>query len=172
VESVKSILNQLNLPFEKVGLGEAKLLHPLEEKNAFELKERLRAVGFELLEDKKAKIVEKVKNLIFELIDRQEEHKSFKLSDYISRNIGYDYSHISGMFTESQGSTIERFMIVQKIERAKELLSYQELNLNEIADRLHYSSSAALSAQFKEVTGMTPTEFRKEPQRRSLDEVV
>ncbi len=173
IESVRHILTNLDIPLAHVTLGQATLLQPLEQSSIAALKAELHAVGFELLEDKKAKMVEKVKNLIFALIDQAEDHKLSKLSDYLSKNIGYDYSHISGMFTESQGITIERFMILQKIERAKELLSYHEWNLNEIAERLHYSSSAALSAQFKEVTGMTPTEFKKEkePQRKSLDRV-
>lgn len=173
VEAVKKVLKEKQISFEKVSLGEAELLQELDSEKTTELKTALVAVGFELLEDKKAKMVEKVKNLILQLVDTPEDQKHLKLSDFLSKQIGYDYSHISGIFTETQGLTIERFMILQKIEKAKELLSYNELNLNEIADKLHYSSSAALSAQFKDVTGMTPTEFKRleEPKRNSLDKV-
>ncbi len=173
MESVEGILKEMKLPFESIKLGEVVLKDELDAGAAASLKAKLQEKGFELLEDKKTKIVEKVKKLIFQLIDHYEEHKLSKLSDYLSREIGYDYSHISGIFTENQGLTIERFMILQKIERAKELLTYNELNLNEIANRLHYSSSAALSALFKEITGSTPTEFKKlkEPGRKNLDEI-
>lgn len=171
IEAVKATLQDMHLSYQQVALGEADLAQELTEAEKKELKERLQAKGFDLLEDKKAKIVEKVKNLVLELIEHFEQHKQMKLSEYLSKQVGYDYSHISGIFSENQGITIERYLILQKIERAKELLSYNELNLNEIADKLHYSSSAALSAQFKEVTGMTPTEFKKlrDLGRKSLD---
>lgn len=173
VQSVEGILKEMDLTFDSIQLGEVVLKKDLKLNLTNILKDKLHEKGFELLEDKKAKIVEKVKNLIFQLIDQYEDHKLSKMSDYLSREIGYDYSHISGIFTENQGMTIERFMIVQKIERAKALLTYNELNLNEIANTLHYSSSAALSSQFKEITGFTPTEFKKlkEPDRKSLDGV-
>ena len=173
IESVKKTLEELAIPFQHVQLGDVTLMHALDEGKKKQLKERLVEKGFDLLEDKKAKIVEKVKNLVLELIEHFEDHKLVKFSEYLSKNIGYDYSHISGIFSENQGITIERYLILQKIEHAKELLTYNELNLNEIADKLHYSSSAALSSQFKDVTGMTPTEFKKlrEPGRKSLDAV-
>lgn len=173
VEAVKGVLKEKQIPFEDVSLGEVMLLKDLDQEKTAELKTALMAIGFDLLEDKKAKMVEKVKNLILELITNTGQQRHLKLSDYLSREIGYDYSHISGIFSENQGLTIERYLILQKIEKAKELLTYNELNLNEISDLLHYSSSSALSTQFKEVTGMTPTEFKKlkEPNRNSLDRV-
>lgn len=173
VEAVKKVLEEKQISFENVSLGEVVLLQELDSEKRVELKNALVAIGFDLLEDKRAKIVQKVKNLILELIETSEGQKHLKLSDYLSKQVGYDYSHISGIFTESQGLTIERFVILQKIEKVKELLTYNEFNLNEIADRLHYSSAAALSTQFKEVTGMTSTEFKKmkEPNRKSLDQV-
>jgi len=173
IAAVRHILTELKIPFKEIILGEVTLKTQLDEGTAFLLKDRLITEGFDLLEDKKARIVEKVKNLIGELLDNFEKYKLIKLSDYLASSLGYDYSHISGTFAENQGVTIERFLILQKIERAKELLSYNELNLNEIADRLHYSSSAALSTQFKDVTGITPTEFKKlkHPDRKPFDEV-
>lgn len=173
IAAVKHVLRELKIPFQEVILGEATLTTQLDEGTAFLLKDRLITEGFDLLEDKKARIVEKVKNLIGEMIDNYEKYKLLKLSDFLASSLGYDYSHISGTFAENQGVTIERFLILQKIERAKELLSYHEMNLNEIAERLHYSSSAALSTQFKDVTGMTPSDYKKleHPGRKGLDEV-
>lgn len=173
ISAVKNLFIELKIAFEEVVLGEATLSNQLDEVTAFLIKDRLIAEGFDLLEDKKARIVEKVKNLIGELLENFEKYKLIKLSDFLASNLGYDYSHISGTFAENQGITIERFLILQKIERAKELLSYHELNLNEISNTLHYSSSAALSTQFKDVTGMTPTDYKKleHPDRKPLDKV-
>ncbi|HTF80080.1 MAG TPA: AraC family transcriptional regulator [Cytophagales bacterium] len=174
IEAVTAVLNTAGIPFVKVSLGEVQLHTPLDAHATAQLKQQLLDRGFDLLEDKKAKIVEKVKTLILQGITDYETYRTQKLSDYLSKQIGYDYSHISGIFSANQGITIEKFVILQKIERAKELLTYDELTLNEIADRLHYSSTAALSAQFKEVTGMTPTAFKKlrNPLRKPLDNVL
>jgi AraC-like DNA-binding protein len=173
IEAVQGILQDLKIPYQQVSLGEVSLSQALDTLTSADLKRRLQERGFDVLEDKKAKIVEKVKTLILHLIDDDTTYKHQKLSDYLSKQIGYDYSHISSIFSGNQGITIERYMILQKIERVKELLTYDEQSLNEIADRLHYSSTAALSAQFKEVTGMTPTAFKKlqNPERRSLDDI-
>ena len=173
ITAVKHVLSELEIPFEAVILGEVMITDQLNENKMSLLKEKLVSEGFDLLEDKKAKIVEKVKNLVGELIDNFEKHKMTKLSDFLANNLGYDYSHISGTFAEHEGVTIERFLILQKIERAKELISYNEQNLNEIAYKLHYSSSAAFSTQFKDITGITPTEYRKleTRDRKPLDKI-
>ena len=174
IESVQNVFQQLNIPVENVTLGEATVLESLTDQTTALLKETLVNKGFDLLEDKKAKIVEKVKTLVINLIQNNDDAKHIKLSDYLSEKISYDYSHISNIFAAHQGVTIEKYVILQKIEKAKELLTYNELTLSEIAYKLHYSSPAALSAQFKDITGITPTAFKKlmDPGRKSIDQLI
>jgi len=175
ITSVEDILRELKYSFEKVELGEATLNETLSADKVSALKDKLLKHGFELLEDKKDKIVEAVKTHIIQLI-KNPSHSSYstKLSSYLSKELGYDYSHISSIFTSSQGITIEKYVILQKIEYVKELLSYNELTLSEIADKLNYSSLAALSAQFKSVTGTTPSNFKQLTNhgRKSLDNLI
>jgi len=174
IASVEDILHNLNHSFEKVDLGEAVLNQTLSNNEISILKDTLLKQGFELLEDKKDKIVEAVKTHIIQLVKNPDSNHSKKISAYLSTAIGYDYSHISSVFTATQGITIEKYFILQKIERVKELLSYNELTLSEIAYQLNYSSLAALSAQFKDITGVTPSEFKKlrEQGRKSLDNLI
>lgn len=173
IASVKDILHELNHSFETVELGEAVLHAPLSSEETTAFKENLLKHGFELLEDKKDKIVEAVKTHVIQLI-KNPVFNHTKLSSFLSKEIGYDYSHISSIFTASQGITIEKYVILQKIEYVKELLSYNELTLSEISDKLHYSSLAALSAQFKSVTGTTPSKFKSlsNQGRKSLDNII
>jgi AraC-like DNA-binding protein len=124
------------------------------------LKESLTGVGFELIDDKKSRTIEKIKNLIINLIHYPEETQSLKYSEYLSRELHHDYSSLSRLFSEVEGITIEHYIITQKIEKVKELLTYDELSLSQIADVMEYSSVAHLSAQFKKTTGMTPTRFK------------
>ncbi len=174
IASVKDILHELSIPFDTVELGEALLYGTLSTEQRAALKGKLVEHGFELLEDKKDKIVEAVKTHIIQLIKDPLTDHSIKLSSYLSKELGYDYSHISSIFTASQGLTIEKYVILQRIEYVKELLSYNELTLSEIADKLNYSSLAALSAQFKSVTGTTPSQYRSRsnPGRKSLDNLI
>lgn len=174
IASVEEILHELNFTFDKVELGEATVDKPLSTQQIAALKEKLIKHGFELLEDKKDKIVESVKTHIIQLIKNPHGTSSVKLSSYLSKELGYDYSHISSIFTASQGITIEKYVILQKIEYVKELLTYNELTLSEISDKLNYSSLAALSAQFKSVTGTTPSKFKSlaNPGRKSLDNLI
>lgn len=174
ISSVEDILHALHHPFEKVELGEVILQKPLSSEQTAVLKSMLQKHGFELLEDKKEKMVEAVKTHIIQLIKNPLSHHSIKLSSYLSKELGYDYSYISSVFTVSQGITIEKYVILQKIEYVKELLSYNELTLSEIADKLNYSSLAALSAQFKNVTGTTPSRYKSlsNPGRKSLDNLI
>jgi AraC family transcriptional regulator len=174
IEAVQQVFKQLKIPVENISLGEATLLESLNEKTMIMLKQTLIDKGFDLLEDKKAKIVEKVKTLVINLIQNGDQYKHMKISHYLSENISYDYSHISNIFTAHQGVTIEKYVILQKIERAKELLTYNELTLSEIAYQLNYSSPAALSTQFKDITGITPTEFKKltDYGRKSIDGLI
>ena len=174
IASVEDILHKLNISFERVELGEASLQQILSPAQIGTLKNALAEHGFELLEDKKDKIVESIKTRIIQLIKNSLSDHSTKLSSYLSKELGYDYSHISSIFTASQGITIEKYVILQKIEYVKELLSYNELTLSEIADKLNYSSLAALSAQFKSITGTTPSRYKSlsSPGRKSLDNLI
>ena len=172
ITSVEDMLHTLPVTFEKVVLGEVVLNETLSDSQVAVLKERLSKQGFELLEDKKSKLVEAVKTHIIQYIEQVGHSK--KISSFLAEKIGYDYSHISALFTETQGTTIEKYVILQKTERVKELLSYNELTLSQISEQLNYSSLAALSTQFKSVTGMTPSAFRSlsNPSRKSLDNLI
>lgn len=174
ITAVEDILNELHYPFEKVELGEAILNETLSAYQVATLKEKLLKHGFALLEDKKDKIVEAVKIHVIQLIKHPDFKHSKKFSTLLAKEIGYDYSHISSIFTANQGITIEKYVILQKIEYVKELLSYNELTLSEIADKLNYSSLAALSAQFKSITGTTPSDFKQltNQGRKSLDNLI
>lgn len=157
-----------------VTLGEVELAGDLDAARREALGKGLQALGFELLDDLKEKSVERIKNAVVELVHYQDtEPLRFNHSEYIARKVGREYNYLSGLFSESEGVTIEKYIIGQKIERAKELLLYGQLSLGEIADRLRYSSVQHLSNQFKKVTGLTPGQFRQQPenQRKALDEV-
>jgi AraC family transcriptional regulator len=173
IKAVEDILHNLHYPFEKIELGKAILKESLTKNQISLLKDTLLNQGFELLEDKKDKLVDRVKTIILQLIKNTNETHAEKLSSYLSKEIGHDYSHISSIFTVHEGITIEKFVILEKIEFVKELLSYDELTLSEIADKMNYSSLAALSAQFKSITGITPTKFKelKIQGRKSLDSI-
>lgn len=160
IKAVKSVLDNQHIKYTTISLGEAELeQETLTQAETFALKSELTSLGFELLEDKKAKLVDKVKALLVGKI-YENKYTSLKLSELIADQIGQDYSLISNTFSAYEGITIEKYFILQKIERCKELLTYKELNLSEIASQLKYSSVAALSAQFKDVIGMTPTAFK------------
>ena len=137
------------------------------------IKKMLESFGFELIDDKRIRLIERIKSVIIELVHDKNNHLTMNLSDYIVDKVHHDYSYISNLFSEIEHTTIEKYFIAQKIERVKELLVYDELSLNEIADLLNYSSVAHLSAQFKKVTGLTPSYFRKikENKRKPLDQV-
>lgn len=131
------------------------------------LRAGLLRAGLELLGDKKSILIEKIKNIIIEMIHYSEELPKTNFSDYISEKLRYDYTYLSNVFTEVKGMTIQHFIILNKIERTKELLLYNEMNLTEISYALHYSSVAHLSNQFKKITGLSPTFFRKLKLKRS-----
>lgn len=137
------------------------------------VKDVLEPLGFELIDDRKSQVVEQIKDTIIELVHYNDNELKVNLSDYLTSKFNRDYSALSKLFSEVTNTTIEKYLIAQKIERAKELLIYGELSLNEIADKLNYSSAAYLSSQFKSVTGLTPSHFKKikENKRKPLDEV-
>jgi AraC-like DNA-binding protein len=172
VQAVDRELTELGLRGE-VGLGEVHLQEELSPEILAQLRTRLDALGFELLDDQRSRLIEKVKTLLIERVQSGELPEHFSLVDFLSKALHRDYSAVSKLFTEVEGITLEQFFILQKTEKVKELLVYNELSLSEIAFRLGYSSVAYLSSQFKKVTGMTPTAFKTGHRglRRALDEV-
>src|SRR5947209_2652261 len=165
---VKSELAKMNLHPTVVELGEVEILEELSPKQQQELKTVLLGCGLELMEDKKSVLIEKIKNIVVEMIHYSEEPPVLNFSAFLSDKLKYDYNYLSNLFSEVKGTTIEHFIIAHKIERAKELLIYNELSLTEIALKLHYSNVAHLSNQFKKVTGLTPTFFKKMKHKRLI----
>lgn len=169
--AVRAALEQLQIPVISIQLGEVELAGVLEESEKQMLAINLNALGFELLDDKISKTIERIKNLIIDLVHYQNEKLKINLSTYLVEDLKQDYSALSNLFSETQGITIEHYFIAQKIEKAKELLMYNELTLSEIAILLNYSDVAHLSKQFKKVTGFTPSHFKKlkEAKRKQID---
>jgi len=170
---VKAELEKSGLHPLSVELGEVELQEELTEPEKKELNRKLVTLGFELIDDKKSRLIGKVKTLVLELAHQKHEALKTNLSDYIKKEVNQDYNYVSNLFSEVEGTTIEKYFIAQKIERVKELLVYDELSLSEIAHQLHYSSVAYLSNQFKKVTGLSPSHFKTilGNKRRALDEV-
>jgi len=163
---VKEELQKLGLKFVSLDLGVVETMDELTQNQRDKLKANLLLSGLELLDDKKSILIEKIKNVITELIHYTDELPQINYSDYISEKLGYDYTYLSNIFSEVKGTTIQQFIIINKIERVKELLLYDELNLTEIAYKLHYSSVAHLSNQFKKITGLSPSFFKQLKQKR------
>jgi AraC-like DNA-binding protein len=170
---LKSELDKLGLHYLKVELGEVNVKENLTEEQRNQLKAELLKSGLELMDDKKAILIEKIKNLIIEMVHYSEEVPKSNFSDFLSEKLNHDYTYLANLFSEVTGITIEQYMIAHKIERVKELLIYDELTLTEISYRLNYSSVAHLSNQFKKVTGLTPTFFKnlKHKKRNPLENV-
>lgn len=166
---VRSTLENLKLHPVRVELGEAEIEEEeLTGKQLEELKKSLLSFGLELLEDKKAILIEKIKTIIIEMIHYSDEPPVLNFSSYLSQKLNYEYNYLSNLFSEVKGTTIEHYIIAHKIERAKELLMYDEMTITEIAEKLHYSNVAHLSNQFKKVTGLTPTFFKKMKHKRTI----
>lgn len=170
---VKSELENIGIRPMGVELGEVTLGRELSAAEKDQVEEVLQPLGFTLIDDKKSRLIEQIKTLILELVHYQQSELRENLSDYLSSRLHYEYNYLSGLFSEVEGTTIEKYFIAQKIERVKELLVYDELTLSEIAFQLHYSSVAHLSSQFKKVTGLTPSYFKtlRSKKRKPLDEV-
>lgn len=158
---VKAALETLKLAYTSVELGTVDLVEDLTTEQQEKFGENLKAIGLELLDDKKSILIEKIKNVIVDMIHYNDELPSVNYSSYISEKLNYEYNYLSNIFSEVKGITIQNFIIMHKIEKVKELLLYDELNLTEIAYKLHYSSVAHLSSQFKKVTGLTPSYYKK-----------
>lgn len=170
---VKSALEKMGLHYRYVDLGEADIKENLTEKQQEELKKTLLNSGLELMDDKKSILIERIKNVIVEMVHYSEEPLKINFSNFLSEKLGLNYTYLSNLFAEVTGVTIEHYIIAHKIERVKELLLYNELTLTEISYRLNYSSVAHLSNQFKKVTGLTPTYFKslKHKKRMTLHEM-
>ena len=165
---VKSELYRLGLQYANIELGEAEIYGELTSEKKTELDTALKKQGLELMDDKKSQLIEKIKTIIIELIHYSDYPLKINLSDFLTSKLNYDYTYLANLFSDVQGTTIEHFFIYHKIERVKELLVYDELNLKEIANKLHYSSVAHLSNQFKKVTGLTPSHFKQLKHKRRI----
>ena len=170
---VKAELDTLGLHYTAVELGVIEIMEEITKEQREKLKAALLESGLELIEDKRAMLIEKIKIVITEMIHYSDELPRVNYSEYISKTMGYDYTYLANIFSEVKGITIEHYIIAHKIEKVKELLLYDELNLTEISYRMNYSSVSHLSTQFKKVTGLTPTFFKnlKDKKRSNLDEV-
>jgi len=170
---IKEQLEKTGIAYNSVQLGEVDLDKEPTPEQLDQLNRQLTAIGFEVLDDKKEKLVEKIKNIIISLIHRNEDSNNKKLSAILEEKLQLDYHYLSNLFSSTEGITIEKYSIRQRIERVKELLTYNELSLSEIADQMDYSSVQHLSQQFKKETGLTPSKFRelKENIRKPLDKV-
>lgn len=164
--AVKTALDKLGIHHVKVELGEVEIMENISDEQRDQLKTNLLKSGLELMDDQKAILIEKIKNVIIEMIHYADELPRINFSTHISEKLGHDYTYLANLFSEVTGLTIEHYIIAHKIERAKELLLYDDLNLTEISYRLKYSSVAHLSSQFKKVTGLTPTYFRELKNKR------
>ena len=171
--AVSSTLQRAGLTPESVELGVATVTEPINAAKRKELEGQLHDLGFELLDDKRLKTIERIKNSVIELVHYNNSSTPLTLSSFLSSKLGGDYSALSKLFSEYTGMTIERYYILQRIERVKELLFYDELTLSQIALKMNYSSTAYLSSQFKNVTGMTPTQFKQMKQNmlKPLDKI-
>jgi len=171
--AVKAALKKLGLHFIVVDLGEVEIMETLSAEQRGLLINALHNSGLELMDDKRAILIEKIKNAIIEMVHHSDELIKINFSDFISKKLNHDYTYLANLFSEIQGTTIEQFIISHKVERIKELIIYDELNITEIAWKMNYSSVAHLSNQFKKVTGLSPTHFKllKDKRRSPIEEI-
>lgn len=170
---VKSELEKLDIHYADVKIGEANIIGNLPDDKLNELDMALRKSGLQLMDDRKSILVEKIKNAIINLVHYTDDQIKVNLSDYLSERLNHDYTYLANLFSEVKGITIEKFYLTHKIEKVKELIVYDELTLSEIAYKMHYSSVAHLSNQFKKITGLTPSHFKtlKNKRRDTLENV-
>jgi AraC family transcriptional regulator len=175
IMTVETILEKSSIPFNKVLLGEIHLKDDIGNQKKQLLKDELEKVGFSLIETHSSALIEKIKELVLKKARNEagEKENKMNLSNYLSGKLNYEYTHLSSLFSEVEGRTIENFYIEQRIEKAKELLVYGQMTLSEVAFELDYSSTAHLSSQFKKVTGLTPSHFKAvgAAKRKSLDAI-
>jgi len=171
--AVKEELKKLGLHFIFVDLGKVEILENISEQQKKKLKTALLRIGLDLMDDKRAELIEKIKNSVIQMVHYSDENLKVNFSVYLSEQLKFDYTYLSNIFSEVQGTTLEHFIISHKIERIKELIIYDELNITEIARIMNYSSVAYLSSQFKKITGFSPSQFKQmKDQRRSPIEEV
>lgn len=170
---VKAELDTLGITYGAVDLGEVDIISEITPVTLEKLKLALAKSGLELMDNKKAILIQKIKNLVVEMVHYEDESLKMKNSEYISQKLNYDYTYLANIFSEATGITIEHYIIIHKVERIKELLVYDELNITEISYKLHFSSVVHLSAQFKRITGLTPTFFKnlKNKKRINLEDI-
>lgn len=170
---VKEELKKLKLHFMVVDLGEVEIMENITQEQREQLKTALFDCGLELMDDRRAMLIEKIKNVIIDMVHHSEEAIKVNFSNYLSEKLNHDYTYLANLFSEVQGTTIEQFIIAHKIERIKELIIYGELNITEIAWKMNYSSVAHLSNQFKKVTGLSPSHFKqlKDKRRSPIEEI-
>lgn len=170
---VKSVLKELGLHYVIVDLGEIEVLEDITPEQRKQLDIKLKKSGLELMDDEQSILVENIKIAIIEMIHYNEDLLKFNYSDYISKELGYNYTYLANIFSDVKGMTIQHFIILNKIERAKELILYDELSLKEIAFKLKYNSLSHLSKQFKKITGLTCTFYKKiaQKRRRNLEDL-
>ncbi len=171
--AVKEELKKLGLHFILVDLGEVEIMEDISPVQREQLARGLQASGLELMDDRKSILIEKIKNIIVEMVHHSDQVIKVNFSDYLSEKLKHDYTYMANLFSEVQGTTIEHFIISHKVERIKELIIYDELNISEIAWKMNYSSVAHLSNQFKKVTGLSPSHFKqmKDKRRRPIEEI-
>ncbi|HTM93529.1 MAG TPA: AraC family transcriptional regulator [Flavisolibacter sp.] len=171
--TVENILNQNNIPYTNVSLGEVELERKLSAEETKTIDTDLQKVGFELIDKRVNKIIEDIKQAVLEYLNLGMDSQNLKLSSFITKNIPYDYSYLSDLFSSIEGKTIEQYFILQRIEKVKELLVYDQLSLTEISYQTGFSSVHHLSSQFKKVTGLTPSHFKKIgiERRKALDQL-
>jgi len=165
---VKEELKKLGLHFIFVDLGEVEVMENIAPEQREQLRLALLDIGFELMDNKRAVLVERIKNVIIDMVHYSDEVIKTNFSDYLSEKLNHDYTYLANLFSEVQGTTIEKFIINHKVERIKELIIYGELNISEIAWKMNYSSVAHMSNQFKKVTGLTPTHFKQLKAKRRI----
>lgn len=171
--AVKEELKKLGLHFIVVDLGEVEIMENISTEQREQLRMALHNSGLELMDDKKAILIEKIKNSIIEMVHHSDGESNVNFSDFLSEKLDHNYTYLANLFSEVQGTTIEQFMIAHKVERIKELIIYDELNITEIAWKMNYSSVAHLSNQFKKMTGLTPSHFKqlKDKKRTPIEEI-
>ena len=171
--AVKEALKKLGLHYILVDLGEIDIMEDISSEQREQLNAELLELGLELMDDKRAILIERIKNVIVEMVHHSDEIIKVNFSDYLSEKLNHDYTYLSNIFSEVQGTTIAQFLILHKIERIKELIIYDEMSISEIAWKMNYSSVAHLSNQFKKVTGLSPTHFKRQKvkNRKPIEEV-
>ena len=170
---VKDALEHMGLHITSMSLGEVEVLEELSPEQREQIRETLLQSGLVLMDDKRAMLIAKIKAVIVEMIHYSDELPQVNFSNYIGEKLGYNYTHLANLFSETEGITIMQYILIHKIERVKELILYDELNLTEIAYKMNYSSVAHLSRQFKQITGLTPTFFKalKNKRRKPLEDL-